>query len=147
VTSAVATFVAYLIGSISEDVFSRLLARAVPSGRPDQFYLARYDAELSSNFLESQVVRLENVADRLESERDLRIAILAPLVAVICHLGSTDDAKWFVGLLIAPILFGQAWIRTRDLSVARYALFNLRQRVGIPPDSSLEAEARTTTET
>jgi hypothetical protein len=144
---AAASFLAYLIGSLSEDAFGRALnlvvrntARDVASSRR---LARRYPSEMSDSFVQAQIGRLENNADRLRAESDLRVALLPPFIALVIYFGITQGLVWFLGLLLAPAFAAQAWIRTRDYLVSSDSLFQLRQRVGIPPGSVREAEART----
>jgi len=145
---AAASFVAYLVGSLSEDLFGRGLNVLVGSLADERSFFRvgrryfredRYSEELTDSFLEAQIRRLENSADRLRSESDLRIALLPPMIALIVYMGVVDRAWWFLALVLAPVFFAQAWVRTRDYLVASRSLFELRQRVGIPPASAREA--------
>jgi hypothetical protein len=141
--SVAAGFIAYLVGSLSEDLFGRLAKHGIRRwtftvGLP---FRGTYSEDLSEAFLSAQISRLENNADRLDAEADLRIALLPPFIAVVVYLGLTDSGLWFLGLLVAPALAAQAWIRTRDYVIASQSLFELRQRIGIPPASAAEAES------
>jgi hypothetical protein len=42
--------------------------------------------------------------------------------------------------LFLPSLFLQAFLRTRDLEVARRSLYEIRERVGLPPRTAREVE-------
>lgn len=141
--AAIASFAAYLVGSLSEDVFGRALTRVLEQRpRPPSERERRYPRDMSDAVLGAQIVRLENQADRLRAESDLRVAILPPAVALILYVGFTDHWWWLLGLLLAPSLAAQAWVRRRDYVVAAGSLWDLRQRVGIPPATSTEAAAR-----
>jgi hypothetical protein len=140
----VASFVAYLLGSLSEDlvesVVSKDLLFAQSEAVVDQ--LRRLQLEgLSESFREQQIVRLENEADRLDSESNLRVAILPPLVAILIYLSIDDRPWWSLGLVLAAALGAQAWDRARDHSVASESLYQLRRDAGIPPASAAEAKA------
>jgi hypothetical protein len=153
-----ASFVAYLTGSLSEDAFGRALNKAVRSltedpSRPHQLatetprqyqqwtYQMQSWEEMSERFRESEIARVENQSDRMRAERDLRIAILPPITALIVYLSATDSWWWAVGLLLVPALAVQAWLRTREYLLATMALRELRRRAGVPPASVAEAEA------
>jgi hypothetical protein len=139
--TAVASFVAYLLGSLSEDVFGRLLlgplvgsARLVATARQ-----RGYSEDMSESLREAQIVRLENVSDRFQSESDLRVAIIPPLAALIVYAGATESRWWLLGLLLVLALGGQAWLRTKDFAVSSYALYELRKGAGLPPSNAKEA--------
>jgi hypothetical protein len=151
-----ASFVAYLIGSFSEDVFGRALTKMVrqsleaPSS-PDElhtetpfqarefsFLVTRWE-EMSERFRESELARLENESDRKRAERDLRIAILPPITALIVYLAVTDSWWWALALVIVPALAVQAWLRTSEYLFATMTLRELRRRAGVPPASVTEA--------
>jgi len=145
-----ASFVAYLLGSLSEDLFRRTLISRVrrrvsfniDSARAPEARESQVFADTSESFRETQVVRLENEADKLSAESDLRLAILPPLVALILFLTINERALWLLGLVFAAGLGAQVWLRTRDYLIARESLFSLRRDVGIPPASAAEAESR-----
>jgi hypothetical protein len=168
--AAVASFVAYLVGSLSEDVFGRLLRLAIP---PQQFkrtpgippdsligihgliqdpttaILDRATKSTREEFEEltgavrtAEMGRLENTADRLRAESDLRVAILPPLVVLLAYLSINEHAWWLLGLCFAAGLGVQAVTRTRDWFIARESLFILRRQAGVPPGSVAEVESR-----
>jgi hypothetical protein len=152
-----ASFIAYLIGSLSEDAFGRVLNNAVRSltedpsrprhlatETPSEFREWRYQMqsweEMSERFRESEIARLGNQSDRMGAERDLRIAILPPLTVIIVYLSVTDSWWWALGLLLVPALAVQAWLRTREYLLATMALRELRRRAGVPPASVAERD-------
>lgn len=146
--AAVASFAAYLLGSLSEDLFKRVLMVAVSlaptAGAPVDVGVHEnvvLTEEMTESFRETQVVRLENEADRFDAERELRLAILPPALALIIYLAFDERAWWWFGLVFVAGLSAQVWLRTRDWVVARDSLFSLRRQVGVPPASAAEAEA------
>jgi len=142
--AAVASFVAYLLGSLSEDLFKRgLTSLARTSSEPRR--IPRIDGhqsdDMTESFRETQIVRLENAADRSNAEGDLRVAILPPLVALILYLAINERPVWLLGLVFAAGLAVQVWLRTRDTMVVSQSLFELRRAAGVPPASAAEAKA------
>jgi len=141
-----ASFVAYLIGSLSEDVFGRRFIRGFlpPSMRAKVSYeVKRNQADfirLSGSFKESQLARIENDADRFKAERELRVAILPPLLALIVFLTIVEGPLWLVGLLLAAGMGYQAFRRERDFQIANESLVWLRGVIGVPPSSVAEAQ-------
>jgi hypothetical protein len=137
-----ATFVAYLAGSLSDDLFKRALSAAVrpfagtaTSVRDDRMQ------GMPESFRERQLIRLENEADRFAGESDLRISILPPFVVLAVYLALNESLLWLLGLIFAIGLGFQVYLRTRDQLVARNSLFESRRQVGIPPASAEEARA------
>jgi hypothetical protein len=148
--ATVAAFVAYLIGSLSEDLFKRALKRMAqaaatqgPERRPllDENFSAEAIDDMSESFREAQVTRLENESDRHNAEGDLRVAILPPLVALIVYLAVDERSLWLVGLIFTAGLALQVWLRTQDYLIASSSLFAMRRVAGVPPASAEEAKA------
>ncbi|MCA1708097.1 MAG: hypothetical protein LC808_34410 [Actinobacteria bacterium] len=141
--AGVASFVAYLIGSLSEDLFGGVVTAVIHyrAGRIPDSDWSEFD-DLSDAFVEAEIVSLENEADRLRAEGDLRTAILPPALALVIYLGNSDSSWWLLGLLVAPSLAAQVWIRARHRLGVLYALSKLRRNIGNAPTSPNKAARR-----
>src|SRR5207248_1606722 len=98
--------------------------------------------DISQSVLESQVALYENRAGRLESERNLRVAILPPLTAILIYFVIADSWWWLLAGLLLPAFYVQAFVRTREYFVTYRSLYELRRTLGLPPGSVREASAR-----
>jgi len=143
-----ASFAAYLIGSLSEDAFGWVMRNLIASPlfkSPRRAGLEKVEQlQLTGgggDFRQTQLLRVENDADRLVAESDLRAAILPPLAAILVYLAITDRPWWLLGLLITAGFLMQAGARTRDYLFARDALFTIRRELGVPAASAAEARA------
>lgn len=134
----VAVFVAYLVGSLSEDAIAGNLTRLLreflfegthftPGAPPTE-----PKEGLSASFYETQMTKVENDADRLAAEVDLRVALIAPTVAWAIYLGIEQSGWWFCAIVLAPILIWQAWLRSRHEVRTRINLYKLRREAGLP---------------
>jgi hypothetical protein len=112
-----ASFAAYLIGSLSEDLFGGAyriwLEVRDPEGR-----LGGPTRPPANELIQSQVAELTNRIDRLGAEANLRVALTPPLIALIVYMGTEDSAAWFIGGLVVPAMAGQAFLRSRQAIAA-----------------------------
>lgn len=97
---------------------------------------------MSQSWIESEIERTQNDADRLRAESGLRIALVVPLAAILGYFVVVDSSWWLFGAILLPALYVQAYDRTRRYIVASAALFALRQHVGLPPATEAETEFR-----
>jgi hypothetical protein len=142
-----ASFAAYLVGSMSNDLFGRALLsytlRWVSWTVVRRQWERARESDMSDSMIESQVARFDNRANRLAAERDLRVAILPPLTAILIYFIVADNWWWTaLALLVLPALYAQSILRVREYVIVSESLYQLRQRVGLPPASSREASAR-----
>lgn len=183
-TGIAVSFVAYLVGSLSDDLFGRFVPRllqevadefAIRGHRP-HLYALRGEVEsgmrhVYSTFRDTQqtasdhnVAQLHAVAlglaqrlreaatagasegekpealrPMLEAERNLRLAIVPPLLALMIFLTVEDSAWWSFGLLFAAMLFIQAALREVEANqlAAQYGLAQEYQQI----ESHLSAAA------
>lgn len=113
-------FVAYIVGSVSSDIGSfasrGLVDRAsagTPKGKPPVNHYWREG--LSPSQIEIEVHLNQMTADRCRAERELRTAILPPLMGLGAYVSLTDGWAWCVpfGLLILA-LCGQVCYRAKN---------------------------------
>lgn len=142
-----ASFVAYLLGALSEDATRQLLRRLVrrflPGRMHERIYLEVGSAEASleemtEGFRETQISRIENDVDRTKAELDLRLGILPPLCVVLIFLAIDETPIWLVGFVFILALGAQAAIREADFQIANGSLIALRRQAGVPPSSAEE---------
>jgi hypothetical protein len=121
---AVASFVAFFVGSVYEDVIR--LPLDVIAGRPlsisndpeEMVARARKQAELSEQ-AKQELARLEERVDQLISEAQLRLAIVFPLAAMAIYMGFAQSPEWFFGLAVVPVFALQARARLRSAGISQ----------------------------
>lgn len=131
------TFVAYLVGSLSDDVFVRLLVKrerwqAASDGQVGEDIERLTDDEL----VREELARLENDLGRTESESRLRITLIPPLAALIVYLAIVGAPLWLLGLLGVGALGWQARLRYQEWCGSYATLRDFRETHDLlePPD-------------
>lgn len=139
-----ASFAAYLVGSLSEDLFGRTLLTVVRriSRERTRGLRQSWSDKLAPEQIERMITRYENRASRLEAESSLRVAILPPLTAILVYFIIADGWSWAFATLVLPAFYGQAYLRTLEYSITTQSLDELRGHLGLPPASAREAAAR-----
>lgn len=124
-----ASFVAYLVGSLSEDLFLRWFIRWMDKMGLKQRYAGdSEDVEriADAELMREELSRLENSADRAQAEARLRVALVPPLLAIVIYLMASDSLLWaasFIGVVAVSV---QAWMRVRDWFAASEKLSGFR---------------------
>ena len=142
-----ASFAAYLVGSLSEDIFVRWFLRLMERrGTLAQEYGAQAADEVERindpDLVREELARLDNDADRAESEARLRVALLPPTAAIFTYLAIEHDPSWALGWIGVVALGAQAWVRVVDSFSANMKLsafrseHNLVQRAGLGSSSA-----------
>lgn len=134
VLGGAAAFTAYIVGSISGDIFGPILnpvavfgAGLTPRHRPplDEYSSRR----MSHDLIRTQVVQFENEANRLDSEIDLRLRLVPALATLTLDLAIKDNGLWLLcGFLLVAALLVQVCYRARDAGYATDAAKTLRDQ-------------------
>ena len=132
--TAVALFAAYMIGSVSNDVFGVVIGRVtdLASGRISRWRprVSDYSTRpMSDAVIHDLIDGFDNERGRYEAETELRVALIPRLIAFFVALAVRDNWKWAVLCAALVLALGvQAWFRAGRAGFAKDAAHILRSR-------------------